>query len=114
MITFEQLIDHMPGRLLCGDPATAGLISGGYACDMLSLVVSRIEPGQIWLTILNSINVVAVASLAECPYVILTDGVTMNDDVLQRASDKGLAIYSTPLSTFAAAAFTDRLLQPDE
>ena len=75
-------------------------ITGAYACDMLSRVVSTIENGQVWITILNSINVVAVASLSECPCVILAEGVKMDMDVVKRAEENNVMIISTPLSTY--------------
>ena len=110
MITLEKLLSTIPCKVLCDGSDKAPEISGGYCCDMLSWVVSRIETGDIWLTILNSINVVAVASLAECACVLLTEDVTMEEAVLQRAAEKNLVILSTSLTSFAAAGAISRLL----
>lgn len=109
-VTLKHLAGQLNCRVLCGQPDETTVISGGYACDMLSLVVSRIQPGELWLTILNSINVVAVAALADCPCVLLTDSVEMDESVLRRAAEQSIVILQTPLTTFAACAEISRLL----
>ena len=65
---------------------------------------------DIWLTILNSITVIAVAELSGCACVLLTEGVTMEDAVLRRAEARGVVVLQTPLSTFQAAAALQALL----
>lgn len=110
-INIDILLAEYPCRLLCGDPADSGPITGGYACDLLSLVVSRIKTNDVWFTILNSINVIAVATLAECAYVMLTDGVEMESRVLDRAREKGVCVLSTTLPTYEASAALADLLR---
>lgn len=85
-------------------------VSDGYACDMLSLVMTGVKPGQAWFTILNSMNVVAVAVLADCPLVILTEGVTMEQPVIDRAVAQGVTVLSTQLTTYQACVRLNELL----
>ena len=40
-------------------------VTGGYAGDLLSWVMSRAQSGDFWVTIMTNVNVVAVAALAE-------------------------------------------------
>ena len=75
-------------------------INGAYTCDMLSRVVSSIENNTAWITILNSINVVAVASLSECPCVILAENVKMDSEILKKADENNITILSSPLSAY--------------
>lgn len=110
-INIDTLLAEFPCRLLCGDPADSRPITGGYACDLLSLVVSRIKTNDVWFTILNSINVIAVATLAECACVMLTDDVEMESRVLDRAREKGVCVLSTPLPTYEASAALAELLR---
>ncbi len=110
----EKLFSKMPCQILCAGSDLKRTIRGGYACDMLSWVVSRIDSGEIWLTILNSVNVVAVATLSECACVMLTESVEMEADVLSRAKEKGLTIVTTPLTTYEAAVSISRLLEAEQ
>ncbi len=113
MITVPDLLNHYPCRLLAGVPDTERAVSGGYACDMLSWVMSRLDTGDVWLTILNSINVIAVASLADCACVLLTEGVVMDREILDKANEKNLVILGTDLPTYEAAVSLNQILQTD-
>lgn len=75
-------------------------ITGAYVCDMLSRVISKIKSNQIWITILNSINVIAVASLSDCKIVVLAENVKMDESTLQKAVENEITIISTPLSAY--------------
>lgn len=78
-------------------------IHGAYAGDLLSWVMGRAQADNVWFTIMSNINVVAVASLADVSCVVLTEGVTLPDDVLSAAKQKGINVFSTALTTFQAA-----------
>ena len=79
-------------------------VSRGYCCDMLSWSMSRLDGETCWFTILNSINVIAVASLAGCPCVVLAENVIMDEGVLSKAKDENICICMSGDSTFDAAA----------
>lgn len=79
-------------------------IENGYCCDMLSWAMAKLTTRDCWFTILSSMNVIAVASLSDCPVVVLTEGVLMETEVLQKASTEEICVLRTPLTTFQAAA----------
>lgn len=56
-------------------------IQYGYCGDLLSWVMGRAKSGNAWITIMNNINVVAVASLADVTCVIFAEGTDVPDDV---------------------------------
>ncbi len=114
MITIHDLMLQLPCRNLTGTSVHSRPVSGGYAGDLLSWVMAHAGAGDVWLTILNSINVVAVAELTDCACVLLTEAIGMEETVLQRARDRGVVILQTDLPTFAAAGAICRLLQSDE
>lgn len=114
MLTINEIANSLPARILAGKEHLDRIVSGGYACDLLSLVVSKIEEKNVWLTVLGSINVVAVATLAECPCVLLTENGEMDEEVITRANEKSLVVMSTAMTTFEAAAAIDRLLRREE
>jgi len=77
---------------------------GVYAGDLLSRAMSRVREGNLWITIMNNINVIAVASLAEASAVILAEGVTLAEDARAAADEKGIAVYSSEESVYALCA----------
>lgn len=91
-------------------PAPEAGVTGGYAGDLLSWVMGRAQEGDAWLTIMSNQNVAAVALMAGAACVILTEGVSPDPALLQRAREKGVNLLGSGLSTFDTAAVLSRLL----
>ena len=87
--------------LCCPDPDRE--INGAYIGDLLSWVMGNVQADNVWITIMSNINVVAVASLSDVSCILLADSVTLQDDVLNTAKEKGVNILSTSLSAYDAA-----------
>ena len=109
-MTLPELDRILSGQFLTDEPPVSAAVTGAYACDMLSHVMAHAGPGDVWLTILNSINVVAVAELTGCACVVLTEGVAMEPAVLERARERQVTDLSAPLTTFQAAGRLAQLL----
>ena len=109
-ICLNDLLTEFPCRLLAGEAGNRA-VNGGYACDLLSWVISRVKSDDVWFTILNSVNVIAVATLADCACVMLTEGVSMDSQVLDRAREKGIVVLSTDLPTWEASVCLADLLK---
>lgn len=86
-------------------------ITGGYAGDLLSWVMGRANEGDVWITIMTNINVVAVASLADVACVLLAENVAVEADVVAAATAKGVTLLRAAQPTFtlcrAVAAVLD-------
>jgi hypothetical protein len=79
-------------------------VVGGYASDLLSCVMARAKAGYIWVTLQSHPNVVAVASLLDLAGVIITEDAPIEAGAVQKASEEGVALYSTPLTTYTVVA----------
>lgn len=75
-------------------------ISGAYCGDLLSWVMGRAKSGNVWITIMSNINVVAVASLADTACVLLAEGVELEEDVKSTAQSKGINVLSSDKSAY--------------
>ncbi len=78
-------------------------ISGVYVGDLLSWVMGKAESGNLWITIMSNINILAVATLTDAACILLAENVLPEENVLKTAEEKGVNILSTPLSSFDAA-----------
>lgn len=85
-------------------------IKGGYAGDLLSWVMGRAESDMIWVTIMSNLNIVAVASLTDVACVLLAENVSLDEEVIRTAKEKGINILSTSLSTFDAISLITKAL----
>jgi len=84
-------------------PAPEREIKGVYIGDLLSWVMGRAAEANAWITIMSNTNIVAVATLADTSCIILAEGVTLDEDVLTTAQQKGINILSSPLSAYDIA-----------
>lgn len=91
--------------LLDADVITCGQqedkeVSGIYACDLLSWVMSHAKKGDAWITVHTHVNVVAVAIMAEISCIIIPEGIRSEEATVRRAETEGVTILSTPLDTY--------------
>lgn len=75
-------------------------IEGGYTGDLLSWVMGNAQSGDMWVTIMTNINVVAVASLVDCACVVIAENVEISDDVINKAKAQGINLLRSPLSSY--------------
>ena len=85
-------------------------VTGGYCGDLLSWVMGNVEADQIWITIMTNANVIAVALLRDVSAVLLSEGVEMEPEVLDKARGEKITVLRSNKSTYALCAALDRLL----
>lgn len=78
-------------------------VSGAYIGDLLSWVMGRANEDNAWITIMNNINVIAVASLSDVACVILAEGVALDDNLKETAIQKGINFLSSSLPAYETA-----------
>ncbi len=78
-------------------------VTGCHIGDLLSLVMSKAQSGDAWITIQGNINVPAVATLTDCAMVIVAEGINPDENAKNRAQQEGISIYSSPKSAYALA-----------
>ncbi len=76
------------------------VVSGMYACDLLSWVMAHAKKGDAWITVHTHVNIVAVALLAEVSCIIVPEGIIVEEATVKRAELEGISILSTSLSTY--------------
>ena len=85
-------------------------ITGGYAGDLLSWVMGRANSGDVWVTIMSNVNIVAVATLADPACIVLSEGVLADEGVIEKAMSVGVNILSSNEDTFSVSAKISNLI----
>ena len=83
-------------------PAPDAEIVGGYAGDLLSWVMGRAEEGNVWITIMTNINIVAVASLVGVSAIVIAESSEISPDVVAKAKEQGINLLRTDMPIFEA------------
>ena len=95
-----EAAQSIEGTVMAGSSAVEREIQGGYASDLLSDVMGNSREGDIWVTMQNHVNVVAVAQLINLSAIVLVNGRKPEPDTVVRADEIGIPIISTPLQAF--------------
>ncbi|MBI5740961.1 MAG: serine kinase [Nitrospirae bacterium] len=87
------------------------VITGAYVSDLLSDVMANAKDGNVWITLQTHLNIVAVASLKGVKGIIIVNSRRVDEAVLKKAEEEGVAIMVTPLSAFEVAGKVYQLLK---
>ncbi|MBN2164151.1 MAG: hypothetical protein JXR25_05440 [Pontiellaceae bacterium] len=87
------------------------VLSGGYTSDLLSDVMANAEEGSVLVTIQAHKNTVAVASLTGVAAIVFCNNRPVGEEVIDAASQEGIAVFLTGDSQFLATAAIARHLE---
>ena len=85
-------------------------IEGVYIGDLLSWVMGRAKSGDAWITIMSNVNIAAVAALADTACIILAEGVTLDENVVEVAKAKDINILGTEEPAYEIAVKLSQLI----
>lgn len=94
-MTVKEIAEKLGWKTVAGEAGLLNEVKGGYQCDLLSWVISHAEEGDIWMTVQNNINTVAVATLTEIAGILLVDGVTPDEAMKEKADEQGIPVLVT-------------------
>lgn len=110
-MNIKQLIEKDIFTLVNTGSNTDTEIAGCYCCDLLSIAMSKAPEGYAWITIMNNINSLAVASLAELSCIIFAGGMTLDETALAKAKEHDITFFYTDLPIFDAALKLHSMIQ---
>lgn len=99
----SELAEQLGLKIICGGAGLERALRGCYIGDLLSLAMSRVQKDNVWITIQTNINVAAVASLTEAGCVLLCDGFTPDENMLQRAELEEIAVLGSEKTAYELA-----------
>lgn len=98
-MTVKNLIEKLDLEILnLAEPDRE--ITGGYVGDLLSWVMGKAENGDMWVTIMTNINVVAVASLVDVACVVIADNAEIGDEVIEKAKTQSINLLRSDKSAY--------------
>lgn len=102
-MTAGEFAEKLGMRVLTGASGLEREVSGIYICDLLSWVMSHADRGDAWVTVLTNINVVAVAVMTEVACVIIPEGIAVEEQLLRKAGEEGVAVLGSGLTSYEIA-----------
>ena len=97
-------------EILTADAMDGKVATGCYVCDLLSLAMSKVKTGDVWITVQANVNIAAVAVLTEAACVLVAEGMHIEDSVIEKANGEGVVIMRTSMDAYNAALAVSKLL----
>jgi len=107
-MTINKLADELGLEKLSGSDDLD--ISSCYISDMLSRVLGGCGAGDVWITVQTSLNMVAVAVMTGASCVIFPEGLTAPENVIEKADEEGMAIFTSKDSAYTLATKIEKLI----
>ena len=100
-MTVKELVQVLDAKVYNLDDEMREVTSG-YAGDFLSAVMGKAPTDSAWFTIMNNVNVCAVATLAEVAVVVLCEGVEPDEPLLDKVKMQGVNLIAVKEDIFGA------------
>jgi hypothetical protein len=81
-----------------------------FCCDLLSIAMSKIPSGAVWITVMGNVNTLAVASLTDTACIILAEGVSLDNTALLKAKSENITVLKTDAPIFETALHVHNLI----
>jgi predicted transcriptional regulator len=111
MMTLAELIKEIGCEILTGNVNLDKDIKDGYVSDLLSDVIGNIKEDSVWITIQRHINILGVAKLKEVIAILIPRSLQLDDNIIEKAREEGIAILRDPRSAFELSGVIYNLLQ---
>lgn len=85
-------------------------IKGVFCCDLLSVVMGRAQADYAWITVMGNINSIAVALLSDVSCIILSEGMNLDNEAIEKAIQQDICVISSELPTYEIALLLNKEL----
>lgn len=85
-------------------------VQGAYTSDLLSDVIANSMAGDLWITLQGHQNIIAVALLNDLAGVIVSGGYQPNQETINKARDKKIALFTTGKNSYEVSGQLYHLL----
>lgn len=99
-MTVQELSTLLDAKVLNPGTSADAEVRYGYACDLLSWVMSHGAGGTAWITVMTHMNAIAVATLLEFSCIVVPEDIAVADPILQKASEEGLCVLSSSKTAY--------------
>ena len=99
----QTIVEKLEMTVVSGQENLGRDVTYGYISDILSDVMAKAPKGSLWITTQTHENIVAILFFKGLAAVILPDGLSPDENTLQKAVEKDLPLLTTNLPAFEVA-----------
>ena len=75
-------------------------VDGCFAGDLLSLAMSGVESGDVWVTVQTNVNILGIAALTDAACVLVANGMNVPPEVSAKAQEEGICLLRSDKGTY--------------
>lgn len=102
-MVLKEIVDKLQLKILCGQEALDIPVDHVYISDILSDVMAKSRKGTLWITNQTHMNVIAIVFFKSLSGVIFPEDLVPDDDVLAKAKEKSIPVFSSEKTAFEIA-----------
>jgi predicted transcriptional regulator len=106
-----DLVKSLNLEVYSGHEGLSREVNGGYVSDLLSDVMGHADADNVWITLQNHKNVMAISSLKELAAIVLVKGIKPEADTAEQSNQEQIPILGTHLDTFEITGQIYKLLE---
>lgn len=94
ILTIKELLESGIFRVINDGGNHETVISKPFACDLLSIAMSKAGKDSAWFTVMGNVNTIAVCALADCACIVLCEGTQLDETASQKAAEQDITVLS--------------------
>ena len=98
-----EMAEKLDLKLVAGEEGKQREVNDVYIGDLLSRVISHAKKDGAWVTIMQNVNVCAVALLADVSCIILAEGVEPDENLKARCDKEEIALLTSSKGAYEIA-----------
>jgi predicted transcriptional regulator len=100
----KEIMELTAARCVSGDPETHLNITHGFACDLMSDVLTLDAKDLLLITGLCNTQTIRTAEMADVKCVLVVRGKIAGDDMRELAEESDIILLESPYSMFRAVS----------
>lgn len=105
----SEIIKELNLEIIAGYKGDDVEVYGVYIGDLLSLVMAKAKPKDIWITIQTHINIIAVATLTDLSAIIIAEGMEIDNETISKANEVNVPLLKSSLNAYELACKLGKL-----
>ena len=99
----KDIVKTLDLEVISGEEFLESEVTGGYAGDLLSDILTNSKKGNLWITLQIHKNIIAVASSKELSGIIIVNGRKPEEETLKSAQEEKIPVIISNLLTYELA-----------
>lgn len=91
-MTVKELAEVLNLEIISKGAQFDATVEGCFAGDLLSLAMSGVQSGDVWVTVQTNVNILGIAALTDAACVLVANGMNILAEVSAKAAEEEICL----------------------